>query len=251
MRKIFLPLFIFMSLSHFTSAQLKFDSTEFNKLTKRVVDTTTFNKFTKDVKDSLGTVQKKIDTIYNKTNEATKACNCYDHPLNGKGDWFLILLPVIVFISLFIVSLMFGLSKFNIADALTESEYTKSVVINPMYTADNIKALSTSTAANTLDSIIPPTLEVSQIPQDTSSPPVPEIPPKALPSMSRYIVFLTSIMTLIIALCMACFFIYYYIRTGCAPDLSPLSMILLALGVGVVPYAFNKVSTAIASKKQE
>jgi hypothetical protein len=58
-------------------------------------------------------------------------------------------------------------------------------------------------------------------------------------------------MTLIIALCMACFFIYYYIRTGCAPDLSPLSMILLALGLGVVPYAFNKVSTAIASKKQE
>ncbi|HEV8286019.1 MAG TPA: hypothetical protein VGQ09_17040 [Chitinophagaceae bacterium] len=249
MRKIIMLLCILLSFQYFAEAQ---DSVKLKNLTNKV-DT---------IEKNVNTIKNRLDTSISKNKNVDEKCKCYDHPLNKNGDWFLILLPVIVFVALFILALIFGLYKFNIADALTESEYTRSTVLNPLYNSENIKALAATNKPN-LDAILPPTLEVSQVPQaavnaQNQNPPANEnpstlsaIPPKASPSMSRYIAFITSIMTLIIALCMGCFFIYHYIRTGCAPDLSPLSMILIALGLGVAPYAFNKVSSAIAARKED
>lgn len=69
------------------------------------------------------------------------------------------------------------------------------------------------------------------------------------PSSSRLIAFFSSIITLTLATCLSCFFIYYYISFGKAPDLSGLSAVLIALGLGVVPYASNKIASAVINKK--
>ncbi|PZF74460.1 hypothetical protein [Taibaiella soli] len=69
------------------------------------------------------------------------------------------------------------------------------------------------------------------------------------PSSSRLIAFFSSVITLTLATCLSCFFIYYYISFGKAPDLSGLSAVLIALGLGVVPYASNKIATAVTNKK--
>ncbi len=55
------------------------------------------------------------------------------------------------------------------------------------------------------------------------------------PSISRYIALITSIITIILVVCMSSFFIYQYIRTGCPPDFSALTPVLIALGLGVTP----------------
>lgn len=64
------------------------------------------------------------------------------------------------------------------------------------------------------------------------------------PSISRYIAFVTSMLSIILITCLSSFFIYQYMYTGCPPDLSPLTPVLIALAAGVAPYITNKVSTA-------
>lgn len=75
-----------------------------------------------------------------------------------------------------------------------------------------------------------------------------ELPTTPRASSSRFIALVTSLLTLIIAVCLCSFFIYFYIATGTPPDISKFSSVLLALGIGVLPYAFNKVATAITNK---
>ena len=75
-----------------------------------------------------------------------------------------------------------------------------------------------------------------------------ELPATPRASSSRFIALVTSMLTLIMAVCLCSFFIYFYIATGTAPDISKFSSVLLALGIGVVPYAFNKVATAITNR---
>jgi hypothetical protein len=89
-----------------------------------------------------------------------------------------------------------------------------------------------------LSTILPPTVEITSDKAEYR------------PSISRYIAFIASILTLIVALSMSCFFIYHYISTGCPPDLGAVSTILIALGIGVAPYAFNKVSSALKNKSE-
>jgi len=189
------------------------------------------------IKDSITAISKKI---------ASSSCQkCKDDPVTGFWQWLLVFLPAIIFLILFIVVLRNGLNKFQLDKALAENDYPRITQINPEYKAANITPLifplpgvNPPAPMPDIATLYPPTIEVS----NTAG---------AAPSTSRYIAFIASLLTLVVALCMSCFFIYYYIRTGCAPDLSALSAVLIALGIGVAPYAFNKISAAIAAKKEE
>lgn len=147
-------------------------------------------------------------------------------------QWILIFSPIWMFIiALFVIRKK--LKGFSLKEALTESELPKKTIPNPEYTADKINLLAAhDLAIGVMSTLIPPTIEV------TASDEYPK-------SSSRYIAFITSVLTWIIVLCLACFFIYQYMKTGNAPQLGGLSSVMLALGIGVVPYAFNKMSEAV------
>jgi len=69
------------------------------------------------------------------------------------------------------------------------------------------------------------------------------------PSISRYIAFISSLVIILIAVCMSSFFIYHYIRTGCPPEFGALTGMLIVLGLGVTPYITNKITTAATTNK--
>ncbi|MBS1616467.1 MAG: hypothetical protein JST06_10165 [Bacteroidetes bacterium] len=71
--------------------------------------------------------------------------------------------------------------------------------------------------------------------------------PELRASISRLIAFVSAMLLLTVGLASACFFFYFYLVNGLPPDLSALPAVLLALGIGMVPYAVNKVAV-VASK---
>lgn len=63
-------------------------------------------------------------------------------------------------------------------------------------------------------------------------------------SASRFILFLSGITSLILATCMTTY--YFYMKIYCIScegglDLSEFTNVLLALGIGVVPYSVNQI----------
>lgn len=63
-------------------------------------------------------------------------------------------------------------------------------------------------------------------------------------SASRFILFITGITTLVITVCFTTYYFYikiYQINGGADPDLAGFTDVLLALGIGVVPYTVNQV----------
>lgn len=191
------------------------------------------------ISDSIQALRNDVSNYARKARQPATDCKeckeCIGKTLNLM-DWVLVFLPVLTFV-LFYFIIGFG-KGFNLAEAFSESDRSKTVKQNPEYNVANLTALAN---VPNLSDILPPTIEVSDTTQPISF----------RPSTSRYIAFITSVLTLIIALCMSCFFIYHYIRTGCAPELNALSIVLIALGIGVAPYAFNKISGAISSSKSE
>jgi len=173
----------------------------------------------KAVKTNIGTLKTNL------SKNTSNSCGCKDLELM---DWLLVFSPILVF-ALTLLVIGKRLKDFNLKDALTESDLPKKTIVNPLFTTENLTAFASNAAAIAM---ITPTIEV------TSE----NDPPK---SSSRYIAFITSALTWVCALCLTCFFIYQYLHTNQPPTLSGLSDVLIALGIGVVPYAFNKISSAI------
>jgi len=64
-------------------------------------------------------------------------------------------------------------------------------------------------------------------------------------STSRLLVFISGMTSVIIAVCITCFYMYQYFSGEANPSLGNLSTVLLSLGIGVVPYGFTKISGAM------
>ncbi|WP_281635838.1 hypothetical protein [Flavobacterium marginilacus] len=64
-------------------------------------------------------------------------------------------------------------------------------------------------------------------------------------SASRLLAFISGMISVGLASTFCSFWAYNYFLTGKTADLSSITNVLLSLGLGVVPYAFNKVSKAI------
>lgn len=121
------------------------------------------------------------------------------------------------------------------ADAITAAEAALATARDNYETA--IKAGAGSGAMSTamlssVANLFPPTIEVTGA---TAS---------YRPSVSRIIALLSSLLLLIVGLGSSCFFIYFYLVTQNAPNLGKLSAVLIALGIGIVPYSVNKISSS-------
>lgn len=207
----------------------------------------------KSVKDTVDAIAKKA--------MAKPSCIGQSFQPNDWGfwQWALVFLPVFIFIIVIGILVFAGLKDFDIAEALKENELTKVTIPNPFYTGQQ---------AATGQTDVPLTLEITA--NVKYIPAVPAnlalIPPILAsdaryeindadkiyrPSISRYIALISSLLIIIIAVCLSSFFIYHYLRTGCPPELGALTTVLIALGISIVPYAANKVSTAVAGKSSE
>lgn len=173
---------------------------------------------------SIPTTEKKADSIpIEKPNTDTQKTNTTECekcvPQSSSTTVHLISFsPLVLFI--FIFSFIFIKLKkegYKISDALKENETIPLSVPNPLAT----NALA--------DANIEPFVDQN-------------VQPK---SASRLIAFISGLVTLGIAASFCTFWLYTYLKCGFAPKLETLTNAVLALGLGVVPYAFNKISDAI------
>ncbi|MBL1220613.1 hypothetical protein JET18_07170 [Chryseobacterium sp. L7] len=63
-------------------------------------------------------------------------------------------------------------------------------------------------------------------------------------SVSRFLAFISGLVSVGLACVLAAFAMWNYFDNNVFPELNNLVGVLLSLGIGVVPYAFNKISTA-------
>jgi hypothetical protein len=163
--------------------------------------------------------------------------------------WILVLSPIILFLYL-LGMFRKGLKTFDVNGALSENTSENITEVNQKYKDADFKDMLTSAgganAANmaNLATLFPPTLQVTA--KDAQG----NLLKDFRPSTSRLIAFISGILLLAIAFGMSCFYIYFYLRTNNPPDLANLSGVLVALGLGMAPYAFNKISDAVNTNKQ-
>jgi len=70
--------------------------------------------------------------------------------------------------------------------------------------------------------------------------------PPAGQSVSRFIAFVTGLVALVIGVCLTTFFIYCHFLDPTKPvDMSNLNTVIWGMGIGVIPYGFNKTATAL------
>jgi small-conductance mechanosensitive channel len=243
MKKIILFLTVGFFAIQFSNAQIPIDSVSGLKDSLNKISSATT-----EIKDSVNAITGKISN-----------CGCQGKGKEDLGSgWILVFTPVLLFLIVFFIFYV-QLKEFNFKDALSENEMNKYTILNPRYDADITNMItSIATAQNkdvtlgNLSDIVPPTLDVTILPESPGSPLYQNssLPSNNYrPSISRYIAFFSGILTIITAVCMSSFFIYQYISTGCPPDLSALSTVLIALGLGVTPYAVNKISAALTNRK--
>ncbi len=187
------------------------------------------NSLTKEVgsiKAAMVVVKDSIMSFSKKMNK----CSCVP---DGKGsieggEWGLVFLPAGIFI-LAVIIFSFALKNFDFKEALQENDLPKIIIKHPLLTGQAAPAGVTE----------PQTIEITD-PNSTHR-----------PSISRYIAFISSLLIIILAVCISCFFTYHYVKTGCPPELGALSTVIIALGIGIIPYGVNKISTALSGPKKE
>ncbi len=65
-------------------------------------------------------------------------------------------------------------------------------------------------------------------------------------SVSRFVAFLTGIVALALGSSVSTFYMYgYFCNPAVAINFSNLTNVILGLGIGVIPYGFNKISAAM------
>lgn len=159
----------------------------------------------------------KADTTHGLLIQQNGAYHYYALKLDGIQK-ALVFLPVLLF-GFVLLYLLFKLKRgnYNIADMLSENTSVEIDVPNP---------------------------------DPATAPTIPFIKKRILNgSTSRLIALISGLCTVAIATCASSYYFYMYFKTSRAPDLNNLFDVLLALGMGVVPYTINKVTAAIAPSK--
>ena len=132
--------------------------------------------------------------------------------LQGILGAFIVLAPILIFIIvMLVIRARLRDQSVNLADLLAETEAVIQNQSKKMESADKGE-------------------------------PAPDRPQKR--SASRFILFLSSVTILILAVCITTFYFYmniYSNRCTMDVDLSNFTTVLLALGIGVVPYSVNQI----------
>lgn len=151
------------------------------------------------------------------TAASADTCSCRNKDLLPfqKG---LVLLPVGLSV-LFLLLVYGGLKRagYKLADALSEND-----------------AVITTVTANAPN-------PAGQVAADTQQTQTAQTVPGNR-SASRLVLFLSGITAIIISVCITTYYLYYYLCCGKAPEMDGLINVLLTLGIGVIPYAVNKVA---------
>jgi len=140
-------------------------------------------------------------------------------PDQGISTRALVWMPVILFVAaLLIVLWITRRSGYRISEAFYENDPEEITVPAPTATDPNATIKKTVLDANGQ--------------------------PVYKPSTSRLIAFLSGLTTLIIVVCFISYYAYCMIRCKDLPAFEELFNVVLALGLGVVPYSVNKVTNA-------
>lgn len=118
---------------------------------------------------------------------------------------------------LFMVYFIYRLKKegFKLADALS-GDPVDTQILNPQYDPANTP-------------VAPATITITVIPK----------------SSSRLVAFFSGVAAVVISVTSVSYFLYVYYATGLVPDLDKMFTVILSLGIGITPYAFNKVAGAV------
>ncbi len=124
----------------------------------------------------------------------------------SRKEWCLILSPILILFMACFVIMKSLKGKIHLADGFKENE-----------------------AVTITDTSVTPPITKSILP--TSS--------------SRILAFMSGTAAIIVAICSVSYVYYMFILTGTVPDLSKFFDIILSLGIGVVPYGFNRLANGI------
>lgn len=154
-------------------------------------------------------------------------------------ETLIIFSPLILFLIILIVVFSF-IGKIPLKQAVMETSYPIAIEKNSLYNTNNIESLmnikrDNNAIATSISKIYPPTVQKAEEVNKVS--------------ISRLMALVTGILTIIFVLLVCCLFIYCFLKGKTMPDLDKLVAIFVSLGIGVVPYSFNKVSTALGNKK--
>lgn len=144
-----------------------------------------------------------------------------------------VMMPVVLFLVIFFI-LMGWLKRdgFKLGDALLGDIPVLVKVPNPakptVVAEDNKGGAATATASPS-----PATVSISQTDPETEEPVLPK-------SSSRFIALFTGMAAIVIAISLLSYYVYFAIRGSSAPSFDKMFDAVLALGIGVVPYAVNK-----------
>jgi hypothetical protein len=144
----------------------------------------------------------------------------------GFNELIIAFAPIGLFIlTTLLIFLKLKKEGYKIGDALKENE-TIAVTTTP---PQDQTAITNAIAAGN-----PPPAPAAPVTEN--------IQPK---SSSRLLAFISGLVSIGLASVFCSFWVYRFFQTGASPDLSHITNVLLSLGLGVVPYAFNKISKAI------
>lgn len=138
--------------------------------------------------------------------------------LPGSIEWWLIFLPVLLFV---VFAIMLFLRMKNSSITLSKLLAEKDLVM-----AQQTAAIAAANA---------------------NEPPPPTTPPPA--SSSRLISLLTGVTATIISVGLTSTWIYGYVLNPSSggPDFKNITTLLITLGIGVIPYGFNRISSTAKS----
>ena len=179
----------------------------------------------------------RTDTLTKRIDKILKPETClFCQPKLSGGEPWVVAAPLL----LFIVASLYVLSRlrqegYRISDALKEN-YTVDVAQTPeavtaqLDVQKELKSEGAKAANLTAAADIPAT----------------QIRPQ---STSRLIAFFSGMAAIVMSISAVTFFFYVYLRTGQEPKFENLWNVVLGLGIGVVPYAFSRISDAISPPK--
>lgn len=151
-------------------------------------------------------------------------------PITDVEKW-LAISPILLFLLIItIVFLKLKKDKVSLKDLLLDKDANVQMEAER---TEQVKAFAAAPAANQQLLLQTATM--------TSSDPNAQ---KSNTSVSRFLAFISGLVSVGLACVLTAFAIWNYFDSNNFPNLNELVGVLLSLGIGVVPYALNKISTA-------
>lgn len=152
------------------------------------------------------------------------------NPITDVEKW-LAISPILLFLLIVtIVFLKLKKDKVSLKDLLLDKDANVQMEAEK---TEQVKAFAAAPAAN--QQLLMQTATM------TSNDPNAEKPNT---SVSRFLAFISGLVSVGLACVLAAFAMWNHFDNNVFPELNNLVGVLLSLGIGVVPYAFNKISTA-------